>query len=171
VVTRINAKLAAWYYGPYPILERVGAIAYKLKLPTSSKVHPVFHVSLLKKAVGQYHESEDLPDLMTGGQDEVFEPEEVLAVRKVQQQGEEVKQLLIHWKGRTVEEATWEDYVMLKSQFPHFNLEDKVAVHGGSIDRNNEEDLLLPGQLIHHTSNGPRVWQIYSRRGRKGING
>jgi hypothetical protein len=38
-------------------------------------------------------------------------------------------------------------------------------------DRNNEEDLLLPGQLIHHASNGPRVWQVYSRRGRKGING
>lgn len=169
VVTRINAKLAARYYGPYPITERIGAVAYKLRLPTSSKVHPVFHVSLLKKAVGQYHENEELPDLMAGEQEEEFEPEAVLAVRRVQKQGEEVKQLLIHWKGKTVEEATWEDYVMFKSQFPQFNLEDKVAAEEGSIDRNNDNNSSLPGQLIHHTSSGPRVWKVYSRRGKKGI--
>ncbi|PNX67717.1 hypothetical protein L195_g055774, partial [Trifolium pratense] len=162
VVTRINVKLAARYYGPYPIMERIGDVAYKLKLPTSSRVHPVFHVSLLKKAVRQYHESEELPDLMTGGQDEVFELEDVLVVRNVQKQGEEMKQLLIYWKGKTLEDATWEDYVMLKSLFLQFNLEDKVAAEEGSIDRNNEKDLLLPGQLIHHTSTSPRVWQVYS---------
>jgi hypothetical protein len=32
VVTRINGKLSTRYYGPYPIIERVGAVAYKLKL-------------------------------------------------------------------------------------------------------------------------------------------
>lgn len=169
VVTRINAKLAARYYGPYPITERIGAVAYKLRLPTSSRVHPVFHVSLLKKAVGQYHENEELPDLMANEQEEEFEPETVLAVRRVQKQGEEVKQLLINRKGKTVEEATWEDYIMLKSQFPQFNLEDKVAAEEGSIDRNNNNNLPLPGQLIHHASSGPRVWKVYSRRGKTGI--
>ncbi|CAJ2651205.1 unnamed protein product [Trifolium pratense] len=37
VVTRVNAKLAAKYYGPYPIIERIGAVAYRLKLPEGSR--------------------------------------------------------------------------------------------------------------------------------------
>ena len=165
VVTRINAKLAARYYGPYPILERIGAVAYKLKLPEGSKVHPVFHVSLLKKAVGQYFEEEDLPDHMEGDLTDTAEPEAVLASRKVQQQGEVVQQLLVHWKGKAVEEATWEDLLMFKSQFPKFNLGDKVEIEEESIDRaqvNNPQS-----QLIHHAKGGPKIWQVYSRRGKK----
>ncbi|GAU50456.1 hypothetical protein TSUD_373220 [Trifolium subterraneum] len=127
VINRINAKLAAKYYGPYPIIERIGAVAYKLKLPEGSRVHPVFHVSLLKKAVGNYHEDKELPDLLEE-QIEIYEPEAVLAIRKVKQQGEEVKQLLIHWKGKTMEEATWEEELMIRSQFPQFDLEDKGKI-------------------------------------------
>jgi hypothetical protein len=37
--------------GPYPILERIGTQAYRLKLPLSMKIHPVFHVSLLDQFV------------------------------------------------------------------------------------------------------------------------
>jgi hypothetical protein len=94
VVTRINAKLAAKYYGPYPIIERIGTVAYKLKLPTRSRVHPVFHVSLLKKAVGNYQQDDELPDLLEleGEQMETYEPDVTFASRTVQKYGEVVKQ-------------------------------------------------------------------------------
>ena len=38
-------KLSPKYYGLYKVLQNIGITAYKLELPASSRVHPVFHVS------------------------------------------------------------------------------------------------------------------------------
>ena len=42
-------KLLPRYCGTFTILKRVGKVAYKLALPEGSQVHPVFHVSRLRK--------------------------------------------------------------------------------------------------------------------------
>jgi hypothetical protein len=45
-------KLSPKYYGPYKVLQNIGTMAYKLELPASSQVHSLFHVSCLKKVIG-----------------------------------------------------------------------------------------------------------------------
>ena len=45
-------KLTPKYYDPYKILQNIGSMAYKLEFPANSWVHPVFHVSCVKKVIG-----------------------------------------------------------------------------------------------------------------------
>jgi hypothetical protein len=52
------------FYGPYTILKCMGPMAYKLALPSHSKLHPVFHVSFLKKVIGTKCQTQtSLPEL------------------------------------------------------------------------------------------------------------
>lgn len=42
-------KLSPKIAGPFQIIQQVGSVAYKLALPSSAQVHPVFHLSQLKR--------------------------------------------------------------------------------------------------------------------------
>ena len=45
---RPSSKLDVRRLGPFPITGQVGSSAYRLGLPSSIKIHPLFHVSLLE---------------------------------------------------------------------------------------------------------------------------
>jgi hypothetical protein len=54
VASRPLPKMAHKFYGPYEIIRRVKTMAYELQLPVGCHVHPVFHVSQLKKLTSDY---------------------------------------------------------------------------------------------------------------------
>jgi hypothetical protein len=125
-------KLNPRFYGPYRVIMRVGEVAYELELPDSSKIHNVFHVSCLKKAVGQQISiSEEFPPLDEEGQLELV-PKEVLKQREHRLRSRVIKECLVRWRGLPVEDATWEGEHIL--QHPSLMLlEDKQSREGRTV--------------------------------------
>lgn len=48
-----NRKLFPRYAGPFLIIKKISDVAYQLKLTNDAPIHDVFHVSLLKPALGR----------------------------------------------------------------------------------------------------------------------
>lgn len=126
VQLRKNAKLTARYFGPFKILKKISVVAYKLELPQGSRIHPVFHVNLLKRRLGGDHVV--LPQLPELIEDDHMSPmpQAVLETRVRNKK----KELLIHWQGLSPVEATWEEQESVRMKFPNFFLEDKEKIRG-----------------------------------------
>jgi hypothetical protein len=88
-------KLSPKYYGPYKVLQKIGTMAYKLDLSTSSRVHPVFHVSCLEKVIcDKISVQTILPELDKEGKI-ILEPESITGTRIRQLRNRSISKYLI----------------------------------------------------------------------------
>ncbi|XP_019234655.1 PREDICTED: uncharacterized protein LOC109215091 [Nicotiana attenuata] len=115
-----NCSLTAKFFGPYEVIQKVGPVVYKLKLPSSSRIHPVFHVSQLKKTIGNQNFAAQNPPLCNQEGQMLAEPIAILDRKMVKKGNRASTQVLVQWANLSPEEATWEEY-SLKSQFPNFD--------------------------------------------------
>ena len=112
-------------------------MAYKLDLPASSLLHPVFHVTVLKKNIGETEQAvEELPNFDEEG-NMMLKPKEAIRYRQGRKtrNGERTWQVLVRWQGLPAEAATWEEYEELATTFPNLSLEDKGVLEGEGNDK------------------------------------
>ncbi|XP_017976429.1 PREDICTED: uncharacterized protein LOC108661944 [Theobroma cacao] len=116
-----KGKLSPRYIGPFEILERVGVVAYRLAVqPDLSNIHPVFHVSMLRKYnpdpshVIQY-ENIQLQDDLTYEE----QPVAILDRQVKKLRSKVVASVKVLWRNHISEEVTWEVEEEMRTKYPH----------------------------------------------------
>lgn len=117
VANRPYPKLAYKYFGPYKVLERIGAIAYKLELPDNAMIHPVFHISQLKPFVANYTPVFDKLPMTTDLEATAAIPYSVIDRRLVKKGNRAIPQVRVTWTGLPSPVSTQEDYNVLRECF------------------------------------------------------
>ncbi|XP_070016609.1 uncharacterized protein [Nicotiana sylvestris] len=110
-------------------MRRIGHVAYELELPQElAAVHLVFHVSMLKKFMGD--PSLVVPTEVIGVNSLSYEEIPVVIldrqIRKLKTK--EIASVKVLWRNQKVKEATWEAEEDMKSRYPHIFEEQKENV-------------------------------------------
>jgi RNase H-like domain found in reverse transcriptase/Integrase zinc binding domain/Chromo (CHRromatin Organisation MOdifier) domain/Integrase core domain/Reverse transcriptase (RNA-dependent DNA polymerase) len=104
--TIYHKKMKPKREGPFTITEVLGPVTYRLQLPTSWRVHNVFHAALLRpyreNEVYGTNFTEPPPELVEG--EELYEVETILNHRK---RGRGY-QYYVKWRGYPISDASWE---------------------------------------------------------------
>ena len=103
-----SAKLAPKRHGPFQITKEISPVAYQLVLPKAWTIHNVFHSSLLTpyKENLEHGAQFQHPPLELIGNEEEYEVEQIINHRHHGKHHQ--LQYLIHWKGYSVADDTWE---------------------------------------------------------------
>nr|GEY28539.1 retrotransposon protein, putative, Ty3-gypsy subclass [Tanacetum cinerariifolium] len=114
-------KLASRYVGPFEIVECVGPVAYRLKLPQKLNcVHDTFHVSNLKKCLAETDVQVHLDEIEI---DEnlhfVEEPIEIVERDVKRLKRRRIPLVKVRWNSRKGDEYTWEREDQFRKKYPH----------------------------------------------------
>ena len=128
---RLNAKLCKCFYGPFPVIAKIGLVTYTLQLLTNNCIHPTFHVSQLKLFKVAIPETvSPLPNISINNHPLLF-PVCILASRIKFFRGQRVKQVLVQWSNSPPKDATWENFHEFCTLYQQLDLEDKVIFEEG----------------------------------------
>ncbi|WMV09377.1 hypothetical protein MTR67_002762 [Solanum verrucosum] len=122
-VMRFNkkGKLSPQYIGPYRISKRIDNVAYELELLQQLVVvHPMFHIFMLKKCIGDPSliiPTKDIGIKDSLSYDEI--PVQILDHQNRKLRTNEVASMMVLWRNKFVEEATWEAEEDMKKRYPH----------------------------------------------------
>ncbi|GJY17755.1 putative reverse transcriptase domain-containing protein [Tanacetum coccineum] len=141
---KIGGKLNPRYVGPFKVLAKVGAVAYKLELPQElSRVHNTFHVSNLKKCYADEPLAVPLDGLHIDDKLHfVEEPVEIMdhEVKRLKQS--RIPIIKVRWNSRRGPEFTWEREDQFQKKYPH--LFTKTAPSSSRILRRLEAFVAFP---------------------------
>ncbi|GJU97626.1 putative reverse transcriptase domain-containing protein [Tanacetum coccineum] len=116
-----RGKLNPRYVGPFKVLAKVGAVAYKLELPQElTRVHSTFHVSNLKKCYSDEPLSVPLDGININ--DKLYFVEEPVDI--IDREVKRLKQsripiVKVRWNSRRGPEFTWEREDRFQKKYPH----------------------------------------------------
>ncbi|XP_073153876.1 uncharacterized protein [Henckelia pumila] len=115
-----RGKLNPRYIGPFEILERIGTLAYRLALPPSlSKVHNVFHVSMLRRYVSNPSHDLDFEPLQLSPELAFEErPVRILAREERRLRTRSIPMVKVQWLNHFEEEATLETEADMRTRYP-----------------------------------------------------
>ncbi|GJT99092.1 reverse transcriptase domain-containing protein [Tanacetum coccineum] len=115
-----KGKLAPRYVGPFEILERIGPVAYRLRLPEElSGVHDTFHVSNLKKCLADASLHVPLDDIKIDKTLRfVEEPVEIMDREVKSLKRSKIALVKVRWNSKRGPEFTWEREDYMKSKYP-----------------------------------------------------
>lgn len=157
--TRKLKKLKPRFMGPYPILERIAAVAYRLGLSAGlSDFHDVFHVSVLRKVVREPELIMQQPPSDLGKNlSALCQPVQISERQMKVVQGMTTSLVRVRWERDGIQEETWETENHLRIDYPEL-FEDGI---GQSVQEPNSGSNSL---LVEENCNDPIPSPVISAR-------
>ncbi|GJU73238.1 putative reverse transcriptase domain-containing protein [Tanacetum coccineum] len=116
-----KGKLAPRFVGPFEILEKVGLVAYRLRLPEElNGVHDTFHVSNVKKCLADPTLQVPLDEIQVDAKlNFVEEPMGILEQEFKKLKRGRISIVKVQWNSKRGPEFTWEREDQMKLKYPH----------------------------------------------------